>query len=227
MTQSSQPYYLEHEDELTKFFHGSAICLTAIIVVEGYIFKSYMEACVRSDPKSKAQHFCKMSSGQQWSIYENLLAITHSVLVFILMLIGVFNCEGTFVTSDYCLNTPNIWLYRALLFCTAYFIVDLLVIIFLIGDHKAQMENYFHHTLGIAGACAGIFGGGYVTLIASTTLITELSTPFVNLRAILYNHEIKSGPVYMWNGIILTLMFFLARIVFPNWLVYYKMYPTF
>ena len=186
-----------------------------------------MEACVRSDPSSKAQHFCKMSHGQQWSTYENLLAITHSVIVSILCIIGIFSCDqpGTYVSSDYCMNTPNIWLYRSLLFFSAYCFVDLCLCILMIRDHKAQMENYFHHILGIAGSSAGIIGGGYLAVIASVSLVTEFSTPFVNLRAILYDHQIKSGPLYVWNGIVMTLMFFLARVVFQSWLVYSKLYP--
>lgn len=146
----------------------------------------------------------------------NLLSITHSVLAIVLCMMGTFSCDqpGTYVTSDYCMNTPNIWLYRALLFFSAYCLVDLCLTIFVVRDHKAQMVNYFHHILGIAGSSAGIIGGGYLTVIASVSLVTEFSTPFVNVRAILYDHQVRSGPVYACNGIVMTLVFFLSRVVF-------------
>jgi len=142
-------------------------------------------------------------------------------------IIGIFSCDqpGTFATNDYCLVTPNIWLYRCLIFFTAYCVVDGLVGLLFIRDHKAYMEMYFHHVLGIAGSSCGFFGGGYLTVISSVSFITEFSTPFVNIRSLLYDHDIKSGSLYAVNGTLMTLMFFLCRIVFQWWLVFTKLFP--
>ncbi len=175
-----------------------------------------MYSCARSDPDSAAQNFVKMSHSQKWSTYENLLGISHAVMVSIICLIGTFSCDqqGTYVTSDYCMNTPNIWLYRSLIFFSAYCLVDGCLCIFMIKNHGANMEVYFHHILGIAGSSVGIIGGGYLTVTASVSLVTEFSTPFVNIRALLYDHQIKTGSVYILNGLTMTLMFFLCRVLF-------------
>jgi|LauGreDrversion4_2_1035121.scaffolds.fasta_scaffold268997_2 hypothetical protein len=73
---------------------------------------------------------------------------------------------------------------------------------------------YFHHILGIFGSLLGIFGDSYLLVIAAISCITELSTPFVNIRSMLYDLGIKQGPMYTINGALMTLTFFVCRCVF-------------
>ena len=50
--------------------------------------------------------------------------------------------------------------------------------------------------------------------VSSVQLITELSTPFVNTRFLLYFHKKTSSSLYLYNGLMMTLTFFVSRIVF-------------
>ena len=41
----------------------------------------------------------------------------------------------------------------------------------------------------------------------------------------LYGLDIKNGPLYMVTGTVMTLSFFIFRVVFQTWLVVYKLWP--
>ena len=58
------------------------------------------------------------------------------------------------------------------------------------------------------------------------SLMTEVSTPFVSLRALLDMHKMKDSKLYLVNGVLMTLSFFLFRVVFQSWLVFYKLVPA-
>jgi len=157
-----------------------------------------------------------MTRSQQIALGECIFSIAHSVIVLIMCLITIFSCDqpGTFVTNDYCLVTPNIWHYRCLIFFFTYCLVDTLVLLFVIKNHKANKEAYFHHVLGILGSILSSYCGGWTTVGAAVNLVTEFSTPFVNIRSLLYDLNIRSGLVYTLNGVTMTLVFFLCRVVF-------------
>ena len=89
-----------------------------------------------------------------------------------------------------------------------------------------MISTYFHHFLAILGSIAGIYGGGYMAVTASVSLITEFSTPFVNIRSILYDLKETSGTIYIINGLMMTISFFLCRCIFQAWFVYVKLLPA-
>ena len=56
--------------------------------------------------------------------------------------------------------------------------------------------------------------------ICHLTVMTELSTPFVNLRAILAQHKMTNTKLYSINGIMMALMFFLFRMCFYYYMIF-------
>ena len=52
------------------------------------------------------------------------------------------------------------------------------------------------------------------------TLITELSTPFVNGRAILSQHKMHNYRLYTINGIVMAFSFFLFRMCFYYYMIF-------
>ena len=77
-----------------------------------------------------------------------------------------------------------------------------------------MFQKYFRYALGVLGAFFGIYCGGYVAVAASVNLVTEFSTPLINLRSILLTFKETNGPVYIYNGFFMTLSFFIVRCVF-------------
>ena len=68
----------------------------------------------------------------------------------------------------------------------------------------------------------GIYVGGFLGSTSQLTWITEFSTPFVNLRWLLAFHELDSGIVYKLNGILMTAVFFVFRMIFYYYMIFIK-----
>jgi len=76
----------------------------------------------------------------------------------------------------------------------------------------------FHHILvPLVGFPALMyFRNGYGDCLLGTSFMIEASTPFVSLRVILVHLNMKESLVYMVNGIMMLLSFFLCRVMlFP------------
>merc|ERR1712039_1132601 len=54
-------------------------------------------------------------------------------------------------------------------------------------------------------------------LMIACALVFEASTPFVSLRAILSNMNLKSSLVYLANGFLMVIVFFCCRILIFPW----------
>lgn len=59
-----------------------------------------------------------------------------------------------------------------------------------------------------------MYTGGFVGSIGQLTAVTELSTPFVNGRAIFATHNMQGTFIYTLNGIMMMLSFFVFRLCF-------------
>lgn len=95
----------------------------------------------------------------------------------------------------------------------AIMIYDMLMQTIFVRDFKSSgaMQNYFHHLLVIYGCSSGIIFGRYWLVLSNTALMTELSTPFVNLRYLLHTHKKSNTTIYIVNGLVMTGCFFLVR----------------
>lgn len=98
---------------------------------------------VTQDPKSPAKHYLEMTNDKKWNFATCAHGFSHAILIVILCVRGIFSCESssdgylkTFATDDYCLENPNLWMYRTLIFFCAYCTVDLLLCLILVNDHK-------------------------------------------------------------------------------------------
>ena len=105
-----------------------------------------------------------------------------------------------------------------------YLTVDLAFCYFCIGKAwKGINENYVHHGLGIFGVVTSMIVGRMCLSLSSATSITEVSTVFVSLRAILSFQGQSSSGLYLVNGMLMTLTFFVFRVVYQTWMVGFRM----
>lgn len=65
-----------------------------------------------------------------------------------------------------------------------------------------------------------------ILTLSNATCVTELSTPFVSLRALLSMHKKTSGTLYIVNGLLMTFSFLIIRVIFQTWLVSLKLAPA-
>ena len=128
--------------------------------------------------------------------------------------------------NDWCLRNGNVYEVLTLIFFAAYLVFDILVCAVLMRDFSPNMmQNYFHHLLGFFGVAGGVLCGSYVAVLASATTVLEVSTPFVNLRYLLWVHKKSDSMIYILNGLSLTLWFFVLRVVYIWWITITKIPP--
>merc|ERR1712232_210072 len=109
-----------------------------------------------------------------------------------------------------------------------YLIWDTIACVYFIGDvtSGASQQNLLHHAIGILGCVANLYVGTYVTTMSCTSMITEISTPFINLRWFLATHKMTDGTLYFVNGLTFTLLFFVFRNVFQTWMLVSLFFPA-
>lgn len=176
-----------------------------------------------------------------WLLYSYIVSILHALTLVTMQTKGMYSCEpspafkqpqeglfaNTWVTNDWCIDNANIWEAVTVIIFLGYLTVDLLVCILKIGDAlKGKYENYAHHLIGIFGTLAALIVGRMILSLSNATCLTELSTPFVSLRGILYMLKKSDGSLYLYNGLAMTAMFFISRNVFQTWLVLAKLTPA-
>ena len=101
------------------------------------------------------------------------------------------------------------YLVQDAIFCTIYGKMD-----------AALMQTYIHHLLGIGGCVTATYVGGFFGSISQLTIITELSTPFVNLRWILAKHKLEKSSLYIAVALMMTLSFFVLRVCFCYYMIF-------
>ena len=86
----------------------------------------------------------------------------------------------------------------------------------MIADFKSTgaMQTYLHHTVAIIGSGGGAFFGSFIGTLSNLTTVTEMSTPFVNLRALLYIHKKTDSGMYFYNGLAMVFFFGFSRVFF-------------
>ena len=116
---------------------------------------------------------------------------------------------------------------------SAYFIYDLLAMYYSHSLHKdskglnwrAHFKRYLqrnmlmfaHHIILIFILFpALVYYSGMGDFFTGCFYLTEISTPFVNMRVILHKFGMKSSKLYIVNGVLMTIVFAMCRVVmFP------------
>lgn len=103
-------------------------------------------------------------------------------------------------------------------FCFLGFIIsDSILAVYFNKAWDGWETNLIHH--GFVILCwTMLLLGEYAQLFALSTALMEISTPFVNLRWMLYTCGMKHLRLYTVNGVAMLLVFFLARIVGFVWM---------
>jgi hypothetical protein len=117
-------------------------------------------------------------------------------------------------TADFGLSTP------ASLTCSkcflGYIISDLVLALWYNKKWAGMTANLTHHTFILI--CWGqLIAGKYGQLFSLVGALCEGSTPFVNFRWFLDKMGMKESPLYLYNGLSMTLSFFVLRVVGFLW----------
>jgi len=88
-----------------------------------------------------------------------------------------------------------------------------------------EFENLIHHLFCLYGITVAFVCGRFIGVVMNVSLLTEISTPFVNIWWLLSTHEMTSSKLYEINGYLMTITFFLGRIVFQTYLIICLLIP--
>lgn len=88
-------------------------------------------------------------------------------------------------------------------------------------------EAYIHHAISISALIGGMIIGRWIGTIVSAMMLTELSTIFLDIRAIMRELKIdqKHERCFIINGLLLVFSFFITRVFFLSWLTFFKVIP--
>jgi hypothetical protein len=60
--------------------------------------------------------------------------------------------------------------------------------------------------------------GGFAHSVAICAMLTEATTPFINQRFFFDKAGMKSGSLYLVNGLLMTVLWFILRVLMFGWL---------
>ncbi|KAJ8902220.1 hypothetical protein NDN08_006628 [Rhodosorus marinus] len=159
-----------------------------------------------------------LNSAQRVEWLSRCVSTAHAVVVFAAMFLAIFPETSAYAGGEY----ERLWLCRGgLVLAMGYFLYDVILVLLHIRSITAGPSTLFHHLVcTIVTSTALNMGYAMPMIWAGGSFLTEISTPLVNWRWFLYFKH-KHEPVYKVCGILMTIVFFLGRIVFmPVFLSY-------
>ena len=192
------------------------------------------EAGWKLNSKGKTE---KQRQSTMWLYMSYIVSTIHAVILLGFGVRAMLSCNppealqkpgflgNTYFYNDYCNETVTLECLQAITFFLGYITVDTLFCIFGIGvDSPGMSGTFIHHGIAVFGCVGAYWVGGVIVVLSAGSCYTELSTPFVNLRWLLYFHK-DSSIVYKLNGVSMTAIFFLSRCVYQAWLVPFGLIP--
>uniref|UniRef100_A0A7S3A002 TLC domain-containing protein n=1 Tax=Rhodosorus marinus TaxID=101924 RepID=A0A7S3A002_9RHOD len=155
-----------------------------------------------------------LNSAQRVEWISRCVSSVHALVIFAAFSLALFPASAT---GEY----ERIWLCRAgLVLANGYFIYDFVLVLLCIRTITAGPSTLVHHVVCAYVVRTALSRGYDMPMIwAGGFFLTEVSTPLVNWRWFLYFKH-KHETVYKVCGILMTLVFFLGRIVYmPVFLV--------
>jgi hypothetical protein len=177
------------------FFH---VLFFISLAASPYIFSSY----IALDPASKAY----------WA--DSMVSTIHAIVIVALACRAWIACD-VWNTVNLHVSTPESLLANSVFI--GYLGADLFLVLIYNSKWPGWQATTLHHASGV------LFY--FVTSIHSfahplgiCTMLTEITTPFVNQRFFFDKGGMKSSPLYLINGILMTVLWFVFRILLFCWI---------
>ncbi|XP_066287914.1 TLC domain-containing protein 4-B-like [Branchiostoma lanceolatum] len=140
------------------------------------------------------------------------MSICHAAIIGGRALYMFLFVYGATPLEDLWFQTP--FYVNAACFSLAHMAADSLLMTIYVPLRDWKM--ILHHAIVVWG-CNNAIAGPTVQYVGNTLFLTELSTPFVNMRLILHTLGHRRSLLYKVNGVAMLVVFFLCRIAtIPN-----------
>ncbi|KAL4236154.1 TLC domain [Mactra antiquata] len=205
----------EHIPLDTSFYPVSVVSCISFLLLFKYVCP-YMARYMYED-------FDKLPIAKQLYWYTSTLSTIHSIIISTM-------CLYSTLFEPHLIQDP-IWAESSIVKCSCailvgYFLSDsLLSVIFY--KHIGDISYLLHHFASVF-AYYFVMSHGVYAYFANLRLMAEFSTPWVNNRWFLAVMDKKSSNFYIMNGLILTAVFFLCRMLtMPYcWYMIFSVYGT-
>ena len=155
------------------------------------------------------------SSDQGWWC-SSMTSTLHAVLVVYLVICALLTtAEFTSADSDLHFTTPESTFIIEIFW--GYLISDLLCVLYYNKRWHGWLPTLVHHICG-AFTMGFFLNHGYSHTLSLICILVEFTTPFVNLRWFLDKLGMKGSSLYFWNGLAMTLSWFVVRVLGFMWL---------
>eukprot|EP00252_Welwitschia_mirabilis_P017436 TRINITY_DN3865_c0_g1_i4.p1 TRINITY_DN3865_c0_g1~~TRINITY_DN3865_c0_g1_i4.p1 ORF type:complete len:268 (+),score=19.92 TRINITY_DN3865_c0_g1_i4:279-1082(+) len=187
------------------------LCLTSIVV--GIFMCKILYGFTKLITSTLFKGFGKLTKAQQIEWSNRGISTGHAILITVVSIYILFMSD-TF--QDYTQSTPvtlrNTPFTSFMLGVSmGYFISDLAMIIWLYPT-LGGMEYIVHHLLSISSIFLGLYTGDAHIYIFKV-LLSESTTPSVNLRWYLDAAGLKKSKLYIVNGVFMFFAWLVARII--------------
>jgi len=149
------------------------------------------------------------------SLFPSTVHALVSVSLSVYLILQYWNEDDSLPSSSpvFAWNVPLS--YTALGASLAYFCADMVYLTITTAPTRDNRNMVVHHACCLVGLSAALWTGfGHVHVLIM--LLTESTTPFINVRWILDKTGQKTTHVYLINGVLMTGEWFVARvIIFP------------
>lgn len=136
-------------------------------------------------------------------------AIIHSVVIVSLSIWALLDVEKPL---QYQIIFHSDMAKFGLQFSLGYFVGDLIVMLSN-RELRADRKMLFHHLGGLISVGLGLVYSGCYTVVILLRLISEISTPFVNLRWLIAETNVpQTSLTFRINGLLMTFTFFCSRV---------------
>lgn len=156
------------------------------------------------------------SRGEKGYLAALVVSTAHAVIMVVAPLAAIFSVPELLSSTDFFFNTQ-----LSLLTCQiflGYTFQDLFLCLWFRSKWADMTATLMHHVCVLI-AWWQLTAGGYAQGIALIAQSCEISTLFVNARWILGKAGAKNGKVYIINGLIMTIFFFIFRVCIYDWQV--------
>lgn len=231
-----QEYLAGEDGEILKrdFIQAMTVTLALGILIKQAV-DYLMAAALKANPDSSAKKYMALKRTEQWYYASFYTSMVYSVYLSAFTVKAILSCETpdpssgtTILSSHYCLHNSSLTQFRTHAQIMGIICADGIIQAVLVRDFSSggAIQNYVHHALVIIGSSTALYLGRFFCAIASSTIITEVTTPFVNIRYLLYFHGKQSGPAYFYNGLAMTFSFFSVRVLFMIYCVFVLLIPA-
>ena len=170
--------------------------------------------------------FSLMNFKDKCEYISRINGILHAILATILAYFGVFqlcaNPSETIFSDAECMNSPKIFHGYSAVFTIGYLVYDFIVMLVIVRDFtQLGMQQYLHHIVAVTGFSFAIMTKQNIALTGCIlNQFTEISTPFINIRYLLFSHKMQETQVFVVNTLLFAITFFFGRMSMQFYFLY-------